>query len=157
MKKVSNQWLQLLLYIIFRYKTNKNWICNFLKRFYLFIFRERRREGRKRGRDASMCERYIHQSGALPLACPLPGTWPTIQACVLTGSQTGDLPVCRPALNPLSHTSQGKFVIFVIKFMSKNFTFIHSLVQKIISQAFYWYNILWNANLKKIKLFLFLH
>ena len=43
----------------------------------------------------------------LPLACPLLGTWPATKACALIGNQTGDPLVCRPALNPLSHTSQG--------------------------------------------------
>ena len=45
---------------------------------------------------------------------PLLGTWPTTQACALTGNQTSDLFVHRPALNPLSHTSQGwTSVIFI--------------------------------------------
>ena len=57
-----------------------------------------------------MCERNIHQ---LPLARPQLGTWPTTQACVLTGYQTSDLSVCRPALNPLRHTSQGSFIILM--------------------------------------------
>ena len=47
----------------------------------------------------------------LPLARPLLGTWPTTQACALTGNQTCDPMVCRPALNPLSHTSQGSFCL----------------------------------------------
>ena len=34
----------------------------------------------------------------------------TTQACALTGIRTGDLSVCRLALNPLSHTSQSLFV-----------------------------------------------
>ena len=34
-------------------------------------------------------------------------TWPATQACALTGNQTGDPLVRRPALSPLSHTSQG--------------------------------------------------
>ena len=38
---------------------------------------------------------------------PLQGTCPTTQACALTGNQTSDISVCRPALSPLSHTSQG--------------------------------------------------
>ena len=38
---------------------------------------------------------------------PLLGTWPTTQACALTGNQTSDYLVHRPVLNPLSHTSQG--------------------------------------------------
>ena len=40
------------------------------------------------------------------------GTWPTTQARALTGNQTSNLSVCRPALSPLSHTSQGKYTIF---------------------------------------------
>ena len=41
----------------------------------------------------------------LPLVCPLLGTWPTTQACALTGNQTNDPFICRPALNPLSQFS----------------------------------------------------
>ena len=55
-----------------------------------------------------MCERYIDQ---LPLARPQLGTLPAIQACALTRNQTGDLLVCRPVLNPLNHTSQGKKIL----------------------------------------------
>ena len=54
----------------------------------------------------------------LPLLRPLLGTWPTTQACTLTGNQTGNSLVLRLALNPLSHTSQGCF-----KFL-KNILFI---------------------------------
>ena len=43
----------------------------------------------------------------LPRARPPLGTWPATQACALTGNQTSDPLVLRPALNPLSHTSQG--------------------------------------------------
>ena len=49
-----------------------------------------------------MCNGYIDR---LPLTCSQLGTWPTIQACSLTGNRTGTLQVCRLALNPLSHTS----------------------------------------------------
>ena len=51
-----------------------------------------------------MCKRYINW---LPLSHPQLGSWPTTQACALTGNQTGDLSVCQPALNPLSHACQG--------------------------------------------------
>ena len=68
------------------------------KKKILFIFRERGREGEG--------ERNIKVW--LPLRCPLLETWPTTQACALTGNQTGDPLVRRPTLNPLSHTSQGK-------------------------------------------------
>ena len=63
----------------------------------LFIFRERVREGETEGENINVW---------LPLMCPLLGTWPETQACALTGDQTGDSLVPRPALNPLSHTSQ---------------------------------------------------
>ena len=60
----------------------------------LFIFRERGREG-ERERETSVCS---------CLLCTL--YWAT-QACALTGNQTGNPLVLRPALNPLSYTSQG--------------------------------------------------
>ena len=41
-----------------------------------------------------------------PLACPQLGTWPTSQAFALTGNQTGNPLFHRPALSPLSYTSQ---------------------------------------------------
>ena len=58
---------------------------------------------RKRGIEA--CERYIDW---LPLTLPQLGTWPTTQACALSGNQTSNLSIHRPALNPLRHTSQSK-------------------------------------------------
>ena len=70
----------------------------FFKTFYLFIFRERGREG----------EREAAINVWLPLMHPPLGTWPTIQACALTGNQTGDPLVRRLALSPLSYTSQGQ-------------------------------------------------
>ena len=70
---------------------------SFFKRFYLFIFRERGREGER--------ERNINVW--LTLAHLLLWTWPTTQACALTRNPTSDPSVCRLALNPLSHTSQG--------------------------------------------------
>ena len=84
----------------------------FLKDFiYLFL---ERGEGREKER-----ERIINVW--LSLTCPLLGTWPETQACALTGNRTGDLPVCRPALNSLSCTSQG------IK--SKTFLIAHKALQ----------------------------
>ena len=44
----------------------------------------------------------------LPLVHPILGTWPTTQACALTGNQTCKPLVLRPALNSLSHTSWGR-------------------------------------------------
>ena len=51
-----------------------------------------------------MCGCHLHG--------PSPGTWPTTQACVLTGNWTGNPLILRPELNPLSHTSQGKCFYF---------------------------------------------
>ena len=80
-------------------------ICGFFKDFILFNFRDRGREGEERKR---------HINVWLPLMSPLLGTWPTSQACALTGNRTGE-PLDRgPALNPLSHTSQGRFVLITI-------------------------------------------
>ena len=44
----------------------------------------------------------------LPLVRPLQVVWPATQARALTGNLMGDGLVHRPALNPLSHTSQGQ-------------------------------------------------
>ena len=43
---------------------------------------------------------------------PLLGTWPATQTCALTKNRTSDPLVCRLALNPLSHTSQGSPLLF---------------------------------------------
>ena len=69
----------------------------FFKIFYLFIDRGEWKE-KERERNINVW---------LPLARPLLGTWPTTQARDLTGNQTRDPLVFRPALNPLSHTSLG--------------------------------------------------
>ena len=68
----------------------------FLKKIYLFLERGKGKETEK--------ERNINVW--LPLMCPELGTWPTTQACALTGNRTDDLLVHRPALSLLSHTSQ---------------------------------------------------
>ena len=47
----------------------------------------------------------------LPLTHPLLGTCPATQACAL--NHTGDPLVYRPALNPLSHTSQEDDTVFI--------------------------------------------
>ena len=78
----------------------KDLVQFFLKEFIYFLERTERREK----------ERNMHVW--LPLTRPLLGTWPTMQACALTGNGTCDPLVHRPALNPLSHTSQGDLVQF---------------------------------------------
>ena len=81
----------IFIYLFFMY---------FLKRFYLFL---ERGEGREKERNNSVW---------LPPVCPLLGTWPTTQACALTGNWTSDPLVCRPTLNPLSHTRWGVLCFF---------------------------------------------
>ena len=64
---------------------------------FIDLFLERW-EGKEKGRETS--------TGCLSHASNL-GIWPATQAYALTGNPTGDPLVCRPALHPLSHTSQG--------------------------------------------------
>ena len=66
---------------------------------FIYLFLDRG-EGREKERERKV-------NVWLPLACPLLGTQPAIQACVLTGNRTCDPVVHRLALNPLRHTSQG--------------------------------------------------
>ena len=60
----------------------------------------------ERGREG---ERERNINVWLPLAYPVLGTWPTTQACALTGNRTSDPLVRRPAFSPLNDTSQGSF------------------------------------------------
>ena len=70
----------------------------FLKRFYLFISRDRGREGEREGEK----HQRAGASGAPPTGDPAhnPGMYPA-------GNQTSDPLVHRLALYLLSHTSQG--------------------------------------------------
>ena len=91
----------------FRLNSNNN-ILFFKDFIYLFLERgEGREKERERNimKETSICKRNINW---FLLASPQLGTWPTTQACALTGIRTGDLSVCRLALNPLSRTSQGQ-------------------------------------------------
>ena len=63
----------------------------------------------------------------LPLVCPILGTQPPTQACVLTGNWTRDPLFRRPVLNPLSHTSQGLVHIFFINKMAKTVFYCEAL------------------------------
>ena len=73
----------------------------------LFIFKDfihlflERGEGKEEERERNISE-------WLPLTCPLLGTWPTTQACALTGIRTGNPLVRSPTLYPLSYASQGR-------------------------------------------------
>ena len=85
------------------FSVSSNAILLFFFKNILFIFRERVREGEREGN--MMYQRNIDW---LPITGPQMRTWPATQAYALTGVQTGDLSVHRPALNPLSHSSQCK-------------------------------------------------
>ena len=78
----------------------------FFKFIYLFL---ERGEGKEK-------ERQRNINVWLPLTCPLLGTQPATQACAPTGNQTSNPLVCRLALTPLNHTSQG--YIYILKFFS---------------------------------------
>ena len=60
-------------------------------------------------------ERERNINAWLPPTHPLLGTWPATQACALTGNRIDNLLFRRLALNPLSHTSQGKGLPFELK------------------------------------------
>ena len=70
--------------------------CLFFKRFYLFVFRERGREGEREGKK-HQCVRETSINYLLYV--PQPGTEPTTQACGLTGNRTSDLLLCRTIPN----------------------------------------------------------
>ena len=73
------------------------------KKRFLFIYFLERGEGREKERERNI-------SVELPLVCPLLRTWPTTQACALTGNRTSNLLVCRMTPSPLSRTSQSKYI-----------------------------------------------
>ena len=75
---------------------------------FIYLFLERG-EGREKERERDI-------NVWMFLKCPLLETWPTIQACALSGNQTSDPLVHRPALNPPSHTSQGN-ILFLKKIL----------------------------------------
>ena len=76
---------------------------------FIYLFLERR-EGREEERERNINVWF-------PLARPLLRTWPTTQACALTGNLTSNSLVHRPMLNTLSHTSQGPVLFFKPKFI----------------------------------------
>ena len=72
----------------------------FLKILFIYLFPERG-EGKEKERDRNI-------NVWLPLVHPQLGSWPATQACALTGNRTSNPLVQETALNPLSHTSQGR-------------------------------------------------
>ena len=98
----------------------------FLKEFIYLLLE--RGEGRKKQR-----ERNIHVWGKYQLVAshtPRLRIGPATQACVLTGSRTSNLLVQRPALNPLSHTSQGPWKWILVHVFVRFNILIKSQIRK---------------------------
>ena len=86
----------------------------FKKRFYLSIFRERGKEG-KRERNTQVWQ--IHHGLVASCTCQV-GTPPATQASALTGNSTGDRPLCGAlwdSFNQLSHMGQGLTPLFYMR------------------------------------------
>ena len=110
--------------------TSKDIFSLFKKAFYLFIF-----VGEKER------ERNIDVWEIPPFAHPQLGTWPTTQACALTGNWT-----CKPAaLIPLNHTSQGYFFSFFIFVLYSKQIFTKQLFFKSLTETnVFWLRVLLN-------------
>ena len=95
------------LYVFFLHQIREVFFYYSVKDFiYLFLESE---EGKEKERERNI-NVWLH------FECPILGTWPTTQACALPGNRTSDPLVCRPALNPLTYTSQGPFITFSNRF-----------------------------------------
>ena len=96
----------------FFFSSLKTQVLKFLLFFFkdfIYIFLERGKE-----RNINVQEKHnLVASHMLPAR-----SWPTTQACALTGNQTGDLSFLRPALNPLSHASQAS------RFLKRQFSHV---------------------------------
>ena len=79
---------------------------------FIYLFLERG-EGREKERDRNI-------NVWLPLEYPIPGAWPAALACVLTGNQTSDPLVHRPALNPLIHTRAQYFNFYGLIYLTSS-------------------------------------
>ena len=93
------------IYVVTLINTSLLFLNLFLKNFIYWLLERWERREKKREKNISVW---------LPLPCPHLGTWPTTQACALTGNRTRDSLVCRPVLNPLSHTSQGSILHYFL-------------------------------------------
>ena len=97
--KISKNWL--FIYLIFSEfifkRVNEVYHSSLFFKDFIYLFLDAGKGRRHRERNINVW---------LPVERPLLGTWPTTQACALTGKQTGAPLVHRLVLNPLSHTSQ---------------------------------------------------
>ena len=87
---------------VLKTRFNKGVLFKKIFKIFLNLFLERG-EGREK-------ERQRNTNVWLPLTS-LWGTWPATLACVLTRNRTSNPLVHRLALNPVTHTSQGKEVV----------------------------------------------
>ena len=78
-------------------------IFPFLKKEFIYVFPERKERRDKEG-EKCQCVVASHM--------PQLGTWPATQAHAPTGNRTRDPLVCKLALSPLSHTSQGPMGVY---------------------------------------------
>ena len=97
--------------LVLPFLVGKRWY-SFKKNFiYLFIFREKGREGEREG------EKHRRERGTWISCCswaPCPGTKPTTQACALTENRTSDLPLCRTTPKQLSHAEPEGNSCFIV-------------------------------------------
>ncbi|KAF6119697.1 hypothetical protein HJG60_010145 [Phyllostomus discolor] len=100
-----------------KFKENLN---QFISPVFFFLFFKHFTYLFLEGGEAREEERERSTSVWLPLLCSQQGTWPATQACALTGNRTGDPSVHRPTLSPLSHTSQGSPVFFLLHMCKTN-------------------------------------
>ena len=77
--------------------------------FFNCLFLER--EGKEKERERNISVQEKHQC-VVASRTPSVGTWPATQACALTRNWTSDLLILRPALSPLSHSSQGSSCLY---------------------------------------------
>ena len=87
-----------IIYLLFHH------LLKIFLRFYLFICREKGREGEREG------EKY---QGVVASRTPPAGELVHNPGMCLTRNQTSDPLVCRPTLSPVSYTSQGPSFIYI--------------------------------------------
>ena len=117
--------------ILFHRYTKELWqcvfmfVCFFLKRFYLFTLEKggKREKERKRNMDVW-----------LPLTAPTRDL-ACNPACARIGNRTSDPLVHRPALNPVSHTSQGRSMAM---FKEKSPNLLKIDIEIFIKECYIW-------------------
>ena len=92
-----------------------------------------------------MCKSCLNQ---LPLAHPQLGAWPATQASSLAGHGIRDLPVHRPALSPLSHSS---WCIYV--FLMNSSLQDYEVTFSVSFMAFVWKSILCDISIATLAFF----